>query len=73
MSDFDYPYPDFVLTLLWTCQSCGWTCEVDAPGFAGDGRLHYMQPDNRTCGPITAQRVSRPASDAVSAAERRGM
>lgn len=46
----------FVLTLRWTCQTCGWTTIVDAPGFGGDGRWHYEQPDNRKCGPITAQK-----------------
>jgi hypothetical protein len=46
----------FVLTLRWTCQACGWEWVVDAPGFAGDGHLHY--PDGvRGCGPITAQKA----------------
>ena len=43
------------LMLRWTCQNCGWTFAVAAPGFAGDGRDHF--PDGRNpCGPITAQR-----------------
>lgn len=49
--------PPFVLSLLWTCQTCGWNTTVDAPGFGGDGRFHYEQPGNRPCGPITAQRA----------------
>ena len=48
---------DFTLTLLWTCQTCGWTCECDAPGFAGDGIDHYIHPGNIKCGPISAQRA----------------
>ena len=47
---------DHVLTLKWTCQTCGWQNICNAPGFAGDGRYHF--PDGRTpCGPITAQRA----------------
>jgi hypothetical protein len=50
---------DFVLTLRWTCEACGWSVDINAPGFAGDGRLHY--PDGKTpCGPIRAQRADAP-------------
>jgi hypothetical protein len=45
--------------LRWTCEACGWSVDINAPGFAGDGRLHY--PDGKTpCGPIKAQRAGEP-------------
>lgn len=47
------------LSLRWTCVACGWSVVMDAPGFAGDGRMHY--PDGETpCGPITAQKDDAP-------------
>jgi hypothetical protein len=53
--EFDALENEFVLKLRWTCQECGWTTVMDAPGFAGDGRDHF--PDGRTaCGPVTAQK-----------------
>jgi len=49
---------EFVLTLEWICQTCGWSFVVDAPGFAGDGRFHYPSGGLNACGPIFARRVS---------------
>lgn len=46
------------LVLEWVCETCGWRYVVETPGFAGDGRFHYKQPNNQQCGPIKAQRVS---------------
>lgn len=47
----------FVLMLRWTCQACGWSVVIAAPGFAGDGRLHYPDGEHG-CGPIMAQKAS---------------
>lgn len=49
---------DLMLTLIWTCQSCGWRMLVNAPGFAGDGKQHYVNGVS-PCGPITAQRATQ--------------
>jgi hypothetical protein len=54
----------YVLYLRWTCQRCGWSTVVAAPGFAGDGRMHY--PDGvHACGPVTAQREPEPVCSAA--------
>lgn len=52
---------DFVLTLRWTCLGCGWACEVEAPGFAGDGAHHYPTGGS-PCGPLIAQRADHAKS-----------
>lgn len=45
------------IVLRWTCEQCGWECDVETPGFAGDGYDHFT--DGRTpCGPLVARRIS---------------
>lgn len=43
--------------LRWTCDTCGWTCDVPMPGYAGTQEGHHYRggrPD-RPCGPLTAR------------------
>lgn len=43
--------------LTWRCLGCGWTVNIAAPGFAGDGFTHYREgsPEG-SCGPLVAYR-----------------
>jgi len=47
---------EFVLTLKWECEQCGWICVIDAPGFAGDGKFHYIN-GRWACGPLKAIKI----------------
>lgn len=50
------PYePEAVL--VWTCETCGWSCAVPMPGYAGDGYRHYSGPSGYGCGPLVARRA----------------
>lgn len=43
--------------LRWTCGTCGWTCDVPMPGYAGtwDGRHFRGGNPESPCGPLSAR------------------
>lgn len=52
----------FRLVLRWTCAGCGWSIDMETPGFPGsspftdDGvHCHYGPPNNLPCGPLSAR------------------
>jgi hypothetical protein len=44
------------ILLEWRCEACNWRVVLPAPGFAGDGYVHWLR-DDTGCGPLVARRV----------------
>ena len=59
--------------LRWTCQSCGWQCDVPMPGYAGTAEGNHYSDANpeRPCGPLTARLAGYMANPGTRASELR--
>jgi hypothetical protein len=47
---------DDQILLRWTCEMCGLSRIIPAPGYFGDGYHHYDSVSPK-CGPLVARRV----------------